>query len=368
MKKILFLINTLEGGGAEKVIVDLLNTLDATKYEIDLITVSGGVHEKRLSDNVNYRKILKNSRFRKIFSKIIYKLPLKFFSLLFIKNKYDIEAAYLEGFPTRVIASRKNKAKKIAFLHCDVSVKPVLQNFYNDRDSGLREYQNFDKVCFVSKLVESGFEKVYGKLDNSVVIHNVLNVDEILEKSAENSEFDFTTNGLKIIAVGRLSKEKGYDRLIKIASELEKTYDFEICILGEGPERAELEDLIEKLNVKSVKLLGYSENPYSYMSKADIFVCSSLYEGYSTVVTEAVVLGLPVVTTDCAGMDEILHNGKYGIITENSEEGLKNGLVKVLTDGGYLETLKNLSTAYSSEYSNEYAVKEYDELFKEILL
>lgn len=368
MKKILFFINTLEGGGAEKVIVDLLNTLDTTRYNIDLVTVSGGVHEKRLSDSIHYRKILKDNRLRKILSRIIYKLPLKLISFLFIKNKYDIEIAYLEGFPTRVIASRKNGAKKIAFLHCDVSVKPVLQNFYNNEKACLKEYEGFDKVCFVSKLVESGFEKTYGKLNNSVVIHNVLNVEEILKKSAERCEFDFKTEGLKIIAVGRLSKEKGYDRLIKIAADLEKNYDFQICILGEGPERAELERLIAELNVKSVKLLGYSENPYSYMSKSDIFICSSLYEGYSTVVTEAVVLGLPVITTDCAGMDEILDNGKYGIITENSEDGLTNGLIKVLKDDRYLKELKKASNAYSKAYSNEYAVMEYDELFKEILL
>lgn len=368
MKKILFFINTLEGGGAEKVIIDLLNTFDTTKYDIDLITVSGGVHEKRLSDGIHYRKILKNNRLRKIFSKVIYKLPTKLFGFLFIKNKYDIEIAYLEGFPTRVIAARKNGAKKIAFLHCDVSVKPVLQNFYRSKEDILREYESFDKVCFVSKLVENGFEKVFGRLGNATVIHNVLNVEEISKKSAENNGFNFTTNGIKIVSVGRLSKEKGYDRLIKIAADLEKNYDFEICILGEGIERAELENLITSLNVKSVKLLGYSENPYRYMSKADIFVCSSLYEGYSTVVTEAVILGLPVVTTDCAGMDEILDNGKNGIITENSEYGLRNGLIKVLKDGRYLKDLKEASRAYSKMYSNEFAVKEYDELFKEILL
>ena len=365
MKNMLFFINTLAGGGAEKVIVDLLNSLDTAKYSIDLVTVSGGVHEKRLSDKINYYKIIRNDSFiSNLLKKIIYKLPLVLFNFLFIRKKYDIEIAYLEGFPTRVIASRKNNAKKLAFVHCDVSVKHVLNGFYKNKTDCLSEYSRFNKVCFVSNLAKNGFEKTYGFLENSLVVHNVINVDEILVKSKECNDFNFNTDGLKIISVGRLSKEKGYDRLIKVASVLEKKYKFEICILGEGDHRDYLEKLISDLNVKSVRLLGYKENPYSYMVKADMFVCSSYFEGYSTVVTECVMLGIPVLTTDCAGMDEILDGSRYGIIVGNDDVALSDGLEQILSD-----TLK--LTAFSNQnkrYSVDNAVMEYENLFKEILI
>lgn len=355
MKKILFFINTLEAGGAEKVLVDLLNMLDKSKYDIDLLTLSGGVHESRLTDQINHKKILKKSGF---LSKLIIKLPPKLFRKLFIKKKYDIEIAYLEGFPTRVVAKSKN-AKKLAFVHCDVSVKPILQNFYKSKESCLDEYKSLDNVCFVSKMAQEGFEKTFGKLDNGRVVHNVINVDEIKAKADENNDFEYTTEGLKIISVGRLSPEKGYERLVRVASQLEKKYDFELCLLGEGPEREKIESLIREHNVKSVRLLGFQKNPYSYMKKADLYVCPSFYEGYSTTVTECMVLGIPVLTTDCAGMDEILEGGKCGLIVENSENGLEKGLEEVLSQKSTQQWLLDVTKKRSTEITGESELNEF---------
>lgn len=359
MKKILFFINTLEAGGAEKVLVDLLNMIDKSKYDIDLLTLSGGVHESRLTDQINHKKILKKSGF---LSKLIIKLPPKLFRKLFIKKKYDIEIAYLEGFPTRVVAKSK-KAKKLAFVHCDVSVKPILQNFYKSKESCLDEYKSLDNVCFVSKMAQEGFEKTFGKLDNGRVVHNVINVDEIKAKANEENDFEYTTEGLKIISVGRLSPEKGYERLVRVASQLEKKYDFELCLLGEGPEREKVERLIREHNVKSVRLLGFQKNPYSYMKKADLYVCPSFYEGYSTTVTECMVLGIPVLTTNCAGMDEILDNGKYGIIVPNNEEELKKGLERILNDMPILLELKEkiLTNAVNKSLDEYCCLFDFDE-------
>lgn len=369
MKNILFLINTLAGGGAEKVLVDLVNNLDTTEYNIEVLSVTGGIHEKRLNEKINYRHILKSNQgvFQKILSKIIYHLPFSLFSFLFIKKKYDIEIAYLEGFPTRVISARKNNAKKLAFVHCDVSVQHVLKEVYPSYEQCLNEYKVFDKVCFVSEVAKKGFEKEIGKLDNSIVLHNVIDFDDAKTKSNENNELEYLTKGMKLIAVGRLSKEKGYDRLVHVVAELENLYDFELWLLGDGDEKSYIEDIIQKKNIKSVKLLGYQNNPYNYMKKADLFICPSFFEGYSTVVAESVALGIPVLTTDCAGMGEILVNGKYGWIVENSEDGLKNGLIMLLNNDDEYKKLKEQTKLYGPSCSTKNGVLKYEDLFKEIL-
>jgi glycosyltransferase involved in cell wall biosynthesis len=291
-------------------------------------------------------------------SRIIYRLPARFVYNKVVKDNYDIEIAYLEGFPTRVIAKGNSKAKKFAFVHCDVSVMPVLQNFYKNKTQCMNEYSTFERVCFVSRKSREGFEKTFGSLNNSSVVHNVINIEEIHQKANMPVEFEYSTEGLKMISVGRLSPEKGYERLIKIVSELEKKYAFEIWILGDGDERSNLEALIERLNVKSVKLLGFQTNPYNYMKMADLYICPSYYEGYSTTVSECVELGIPVLTTDCAGMDEILVNGENGIIVNNCDNELKNGMEQMLSNIHMLSVNKK-----GFRKVDAVSLKEYSEIF-----
>lgn len=357
------------GGGAEKVLVDLVNSLNHNKYKVDVVSVTGGVHESRLSPHVNYHKMIKteNKFLKELLTRIIYHLPFSLVYKLVKKDEYDIEIAYIEGFPTRVIAAGRSKAKKLAFVHCDISNINIIEKVYRNSKECIQEYAKFDKVSFVSKAAEEGFFKVNGKIYNSVIVHNVVDVEAVKKKSLEKNDYEFSTKRIKLITVGRLTEQKSYDRLIEIAAEIEKNFDFEIWILGEGEQRAYLEKLIVDLDVKSVKLLGFKNNPYCYMKKADMFVCSSLFEGYSTVITEAVILGLPIITTDCAGMDEILENGTYGIITENTKEGLKNGLIKVMENREFFEKYKRIALIHSENYSNDNAIKEYEDLFKELL-
>lgn len=362
MKKILFFINSLIGRGAEKVLVDLVNYLSENPgYEIELISIFGGVHEKRLSKRVKYKKIIKTERrvLKKIFMKAFCCMPKGVFREVFIKGNYDIEVAYLEGFPTKVIATGNTNSKKIAFVHCDVSTVDFVKAVYKNNNDCLDEYSKFESVCFVSEVAKKGFEKRVGRLDNFKVVHNIINVDEIRDKAQKSEREVFETKGLKIITVGSLSKEKGFDRLVRIASVLENKYDFEICIVGEGLQRRIVENLIKELNVKSIKLTGFSDNPYAYMNQADIFICPSYSEGYSTVVTESLILGLPVLTTDCAGMEELIGNDGCGIITENSEQGLLDGLENVLRNPQVIKGLKERAVEKSKGFSLEKSVLEY---------
>ena len=365
-KKIRFLINTLAGGGAEKVLVDLLNLLDADRYEVSLVTMTGGVHVARLAAHIHYKCIVRTALpwLNRLLGKIVMKLPPAVFAGLFLRGEQDVEVAYLEGKPTRYMAAKKCKAaKKLAFVHYDLSAKNMIAPLYKDSAECLAEYSGFSKVCFVSQSAKQGFEAAIGQLENGCVIHNINDYDRIRELASAATEEEYQTNGLKVVTVGRLTAQKGYDRLLRMVADLEKRFSFELWILGEGEERAALEKLIAERDIRCVKLLGYRENPYPLLKKADLFVCSSIFEGYSTAVTEALALALPVITTDCAGMDEILEQGKHGMIVENNEEALKAGLSGLFEDPEQMEKLRAAALAKSRVMTNEQAMREYTELF-----
>ena len=365
-KKIRFLINTLTVGGAEKVLIDLLSKLNPNDYQTELITVSGGVFSKDVPPYVKYKQLIRsNGRIGKLLTKIVYKMPPTLFKLFFMKGKFDIEIAYMQAFPTKILRvyTKKKDVKTYAFIHTDVSVTNFLSQ-YKSKAQCIKQYNMFTKTCFVSKSAKDGFEKSIGKLENACIIHNVINHERIIERSKEKVDFEYSTKGLKLISVGRLNEAKNYKALIQIASKLEKDFDFELCIVGGGEQRKELERLIQELNVKSVKLLGMHENPYPLLKKADLFVCSSIREGYSTAVVEALTLNLPVITTDCAGMKEILNDGEYGLIVENNEQSLYLGLFNLLQNKSYYDELKIKSNLYKDKIqSND--LGDYKILFKE---
>ena len=268
MFRIMFFINTLACGGAERVLVNLLRSLPSDKFDISLITVLGGEYEKDIPKHVKYRKIIRtnNPLWRKLFSKIVFNFPNRLFHRLFLNRKMDLKVAYMEGFPTKVLWFDQS-CPTVAFVHSDVSVSGSLKQYYSTKETCYYQYSCFDKVCFVSETAKRGFEDFYGKVDNSIVLHNVIDHKLIKQKSVEACECFSRKTSVKLVAVGRLAKEKGYDRLINAASLLEKSFDFEIVIVGDGPEKNALEQLILKKNVKSVTLVGYQENPYKFISK-----------------------------------------------------------------------------------------------------
>ncbi len=364
--KLRFILNTLEGGGAEKVMIELLKQLNPETYDIHLLSITGGVHSANIPEYVKHDQIVsfKSKKWEKLWGKVIRKMPPKLFGKLFLRGSYDYNIAYLEGLPTRYLASLPADAKKIAFIHCDLSTKNLVAPFYRNNDEILREYRTFDKVCFVSERCMEGFERFFGALDNACVVHNVLNYDLIRRRAEEENPLAYQTDGLKLVTVGRLSEPKAYDRLLRVVADLEREHTFELWIVGDGDQRKKLEDIIRERSIHSVSLLGYQTNPYSYMKKADLYVCSSVYEGYSTVVTEALTLAVPVITTDCAGMSEILNGGEHGMIVENSEEALKEGLTRLLSSPDLYRHYKQKACEKSSTLSNQLALREFEALFE----
>ena len=139
---------------------------------------------------------------------------------------------------------------------------------------------------------------------------------------------------------------------MEVCNKLNKdNIKYELWILGEGWERPKLEELIDKYNLTNVKLLGFKENPYKYVRASDLFVCSSISEGFSLVIGEAMAVGIPVVSVDCPGPNEILYYGKYGKLVNNNEEDLYNGIKEMINNKVLYEKYNNKANERGKMFS-----------------
>lgn len=341
MKKILFLIPNLAHGGAEKVLVNLVNNLDKTQFDITLQTLFDvGVNRKYLNSNIRYiggykRMPRGNSHIMKIFS------PKKLYTH-FIKENYDIIVSYLEG-PTARIASgcTNNNTKLVSWIHCKIDNKQTASIGFRNFNEAKLCYNRFDYTVCVSKWVKNYFVNTFNFHKPIGVLYNTIETNEILEKSKEKiDDIQFSNDTINICSVGKLTHIKGFDRLVKIHKRLlENGIKNHVYIFGIGEEKENLLAYINNNNLSDTfSLMGYKTNPYKYVKNCDLYVCSSLSEGFSTSVTESLIVGTPVVTTLCSGMNELLgENNEYGIVTENDEEALYYGIKRMITEKGLLD-------------------------------
>lgn len=351
MKKILFFIPTLGGGGAEKVLVNLVNNLDRNDFDITVQTLFDvGINKKNLKPYIKYKYVFKrifpgNIHFLKLF-------PKEYLYKKMVREDYDVVVSYLEGPTTRIVAGCDNKKTKIInWVHTEMNTISEFSSSYRSLKEMKETYKKYDMTIFVAKTTLENFHKYMNlKLKNEKVIRNIVETKEIERKAQKEM---YKNKELTLVTLARLAKSKGYDRLLKIHKKLlEEGIKHKVWILGEGPEREKIEKYIKENNLKeTVKLWGYQENPYKFINKADIYVCSSYIEGYSTAVTEAIIVGKPIVTTRCSGMNEILENGKYGMIVENNEKALYEGIKKMLINTELRKKYENLSTK-RKEYFN----------------
>lgn len=368
MKKILFLIHDLEHGGAEKVLVNLVNNMDRTKFDITVMTLFDvGINKQFLSPHITYKtcfsKMIRgNSHLMKLFTpKQLHKM--------FIKEKYDIEVAYLEGPCARIISGCPDKETKIiSWIHIQQQSAKVAAASFRNIEEATDCYNRFNKIVCVSNSVRDTFMKSLNIIVPTEVYYNTNESDKIIRMSKELVETDlFMQNEVKIIGVGKLLKSKGFDRMVKIINKLVKErYPVHLYILGEGPLRKELEQYIKDNELeKYITLLGYQTNPYKYVAKCDLFICASHAEGFSTATTEALIVGTPVCTVEVAGMKEMLgENKEYGIIVDNNDEALYKGIKQFLDNDNLLKYYTRRAVERGKDFSTEKTVMEIEYLFK----
>ena len=376
MKKILFGITGLTIGGAERVLVDLVNKL-SSDYDITIFTIyPKGELEKELNKNVKL-KSLYNKPYKEL-SKIGQKLiaPLKV--LLFknsiynkkIKDNYAEEIAFLEGPITRLFSVKNERAKKIAWIHNDIS-KVFGQGIKSKIKKHLDEkvYEKYNDLVFVSKDNLEKFNKTYTNLnvskEHKKLIYNYIDKERIIKKSNENIDIPFDKNSINFVTVSRLVYQKGIDRLIKVHKKLIKSgYKHNFYVIGNGPEKEKLEKLIKENNVEETfHLLGQKENPYPYIRKANYFCLLSRFEGYGMVLEEAKILEKKIIITDTAAR-EAVEGYSNKIILENTEEGIYNGLLDVL-ENNKEEGKTRGNEEKKEQYDNCSIIEEVKELIRE---
>lgn len=359
-KKILFCIFDLNGGGAEKVLVNLLRALNPSKYEITLFAIFGvGPNLKSLPDYVRFKCVFRRqfrgfTTFMKLFSP-------KMLHRIFIKDFYDIEIAYLETSPTRIISGAPNGVKKVCWVHIGEESKNAFVSTYRSYHEFSDCYNKYDHIAFVSQKALELFVKNHPEITvPKSVIYNVNLNREILQKAIEPLP-EALPEKINICTVGRLCRQKGYMRLLEIVNRLNTdglTEIFNLYILGKGEEYEMLRVYVDEHRLSNVYLLGFQSNPYKYVSKMDLFVCSSYKEGYSTAVTESIILKVPVITTDVSGMDEILQDGKYGLIVPNDTDALYDGMLQMISHPERIQFYKDELKRQSNQQDR---VKQYEE-------
>lgn len=366
MKKILFLIHDLGPGGAEKVLVNLVNNMDQEKFQITVMSLfDEGINRQFLKPNICYKYV-----FKKMFpgnSHIMKLLTPRILHKLIIKDNYDIEVSYLEGPCARIISGCPNqKTKLVCWIHIEqYTRKRVASAFRNMRET-IKCYNRFKKIVCVSQTVKKDFLSLV-PIDVPVdVLYNTNDSEMIRILSKETiGDICIQKNEINLVCVGKLLVSKGIDRILRITKRLvEEKYLVHTYILGCGPEEVKLKHYVKENELRNrVTFLGYQTNPYKYVAKCDLFVCASYAEGFSTAATEALIVGTPVCTVEVSGMQEMLgENNEYGIITENNEEALFQGLRTLLDNPEILNHYRVKAAERGKLFSKENTVKAVEEM------
>lgn len=350
MKKVIIITENLYGGGVERILQIICSHLDLEKYELTIYTMKKEKPSKAyFPDKIQFKYIYdtiegNTKTVSKLWIKIKNKIKLLFyyntspvtFYHLFINERADVALAFIEGYATRLVSGFPSNVKKIAWLHIELRNYHWSKIAFRNDSEEEKAYLSMDCIPCVSIEVKRQLCDLYPRVKNSIVLHNPVDKSMIIRKANEKLPSSLKIGKAKtLISIGTLNERKGHLRLLKVLQRIIKGgADIQLWILGRGDLRDELLSYIKKNQLTdNVILLGYQENPYNYLAAADIYICSSFAEGYNTAITEALVLGKAVVSTECSGVKEQLgENDEWGICTPNSEEGLYEGIKQMLNE------------------------------------
>lgn len=392
-----FFVNSLASGGAEKVILDLASDFIQKDIKVDLVICK---HSGPLS-NTNFHKInvialkknnrlsllrrlsqlpakewlsiiiLLSSNMPKSFSRIISlqnyiekSKPDVILSSLNTVNITALWAKHLSNSDTSLIIQQVNYLSEALPNGKTVFERFLLPNIIK------RWYPKSDKIISVSEAVKKDLVENFSLPEYKITtIYNPLNLAKIKTLSSKNIDEEWLKNKNTpvAIAVGRLNKVKNYPLLIKAIKQASTKLDIKLIIIGDGPEKQNLLNLISDLNMeKFVKLIGYQSNPYAYMKLSDVFILSSESEGLANVLQEAIACDCNIVSTDCpGGPRELLEDGAFGkLVVANNEDALAQAIIEELDRN--IDPKKNQTKANS--YSLQTISNKYIEEFTTIKL
>ena len=350
-KRVLFLIDSLTCGGAEKSLISLLPLLDYSQIDVDLLMFKrGGVFEKyvpqqvrvishrlygsgfvdRLSQRLHQMCFSWNLRFGKKRHGAETHWRAMHQAVMPLERQYDVAIAYQQGMPTFFLATKVNAAKKVAWINAD-----VLAAGY-DMDYCKQFYDKMDAVVAVSqKLFDLLSVRASWMQDKLHCVYDIIN-PEVVRTLAQEQVTDMNPVGdaLSIVTVGRLTKPKNHLLALDAAHILKDNgLDFKWYFVGEGEMRTALEQRITDLGLaENVILLGLKENPYPYMAKADVYVQTSAFEGFGMTIAEAKMLQRPVVSTNFDVIHDQIVDHQNGLIADMTPQSVAEKMLELMAD------------------------------------
>lgn len=398
-KEILITVYGMEIGGIERSLINMLENFDYSLYDVDLLIFNhSGEFMNLIPNEVNVlSEIIEYASFRrsilrgfkdkqyaistirvlaKIFAFIKAKLyrvkgeigwyylqlMLKYSSIFLpkIKKEYDIAISY--AWPHDIIAKKVISKEKIAWIHTDYS------NLEIDNKIDYKIWSKFNYIISISDDCTKAFIEKYPKLENKIILMENITSPQFIKKMSNEIVDDEIPkdNFFNIVSVGRLSYQKAFDNAIKALKILhEKGYkDIKWYVVGYGGDEALLRDLIKRYNLQdNFILLGKKINPYPYMKACDLYVQPSRYEGKAVTVTEAQILGKPVLITNYATSRSQIKDGYDGIIVDSSIENMADGIERLYKDNDLRILLEN--NCRNTDYSNSFELNKLYELFND---
>lgn len=370
MKKILFVINTLGGAGAETALLELLNSLDRTSYEISLYVLTGQGElfgrvpsdVRILNQKFSERSVLSEEG-RKDLSMAVLRAfwknghilrKLAFVLKNFIEMKkckkvqidkllwrmlaeggeqfedtYDLAVAYLEGGSTYYVADFVKAKKKASFVHIDYESSGYT------RGMDLDCYDKMDRIFTVSDEVRGHFLNVYpAYAKKTKIFHNIIDQERILREAQKPGGFTDSYDGIRLLTVGRLTHQKAYDIAIDAMDIIKKAgYHARWYVLGEGDQRSALEKKIAQLGLTEDFLLpGAVTNPFPWYRQTDIYVHATRFEGKSIAIQEAQTLGCAIIASDCNGNREQIIPDVDGVLCDLAPQGIAESIMDLIKD------------------------------------
>lgn len=373
--RILFIHYQLVCGGAEQALFDQISLLNKSVFDVTVLALYGhgeweakfkeaGIHVvnvlQRRQKNWNPISFMRH-QFRK--SRVLYHLkkdPEGLINFLFPEGM-DIVVSYSMWESDEI--GFTSDTKSIRYIHGDMKTNAgCYESVMRIRDSLCR----YNRIICVSEMAAQSFREITGVSENVCVHYNPLNSDNVRMLAQE--PLDLPMDLPIICAVGRLAPEKGYERLIRIHKKLwDKGVHHRLVIVGDGPLMEVLKQIVRETETQDTVLLaGYQKNPYPYMRKSRFLVCSSYTEGLPVTVMESLSMGIPVVSA-LPSIAEVFGDEACGIITENDDASLENGINKMLTEDQFYDQIKLAAQRRSGCFDGSVMIRDIEKEYFEVL-
>ena len=336
--KYLFITGPLNAGGAERVLLDVLRNFDYTQHEVHLCQiVSGGHLVDEIPEQVKQLPLWPSYTLGyKLANHISNKLGIDFFirhrMRQVLTEEYDVAVSFLEGTPLKFHVIGRPKAKRhYSWVHCDLYNFPYEKGQFRSENEELEAYNAMDEVICVATYTAEAFTKRFP--NGKAKVRTIYNPVDIAKVQAMSNDYVIENPHYTVLCLGRLTAAKGFDRVVRVAALLKtKGLPIHFQIMGQGELKSEIEQMIKDYGVQDrVEIKPFQSNPFPYVKAADVLLSSSVAEGFSLVICEAMALGTPVIATRTAGPIEILQD-KYGLLCEHDDESIAAAVEQMFLD------------------------------------